>query len=297
MTREPKEPPLAPDFTARRLAGGILLGTGLAVCGIAIAIVGRGGREALHAASPPDFRFVAIAMLFAALDTWLGGYRLYHMARRLAPGVRPLDGLRADLANRCLAGITPFQTGGGPAQLYVLARVGLRVSAGVAIGTINFLVSTLVLIGFGVVALAFLPESLPGWLRVSTLSTLGVLVLLVVLGVLLLVKGRLPVTRGGGGRLARSVHRVLGVARRSLDIARKLLRAEPRAVLGLFPITIGLLAAKAVTTYFVFRAFAPRGHFEEMVGVLVIFILSLFFAPTPGATGVAEGAGTAFLVG
>ena len=52
-----------------------------------------------------------------------------------------------------------------------------------------------------------------------------------------------------------------------------------------------------MTTYFVFRAFEPRGHFEEMVGVLVIFILSLFFAPTPGATGVAEGAGTAFLAG
>jgi uncharacterized membrane protein YbhN (UPF0104 family) len=33
-----------------------------------------------------------------------------------------------------------------------------------------------------------------------------------------------------------------------------------------------------------------------MVAVLVIFVLALFFAPTPGATGVAEGAGTAFLV-
>jgi hypothetical protein len=160
----------------------------------------------------------------------------------------------------------------------VLARVGLRVSAGVAIGTINFLVSTLVLIGFGVVAITFLPSSLPGWLRVSTFSTLGVLVLLVVLGVLLLAKGRLPVTRSDGGKLRRAVHRVVGVARRSLDIARQLLRAEPRAVLGLFPITIALLTAKAVTTYFVFRAFEPEGHFQEMVAVLVLFILSLFFA-------------------
>jgi hypothetical protein len=292
--RGPEAP--APDFTSRRLVGGILLGTGLAVCGIAIAIVGRGGRAALDAAPPPDFASAAIAALFAAADTWIGGYRLYYMARRLAPGVRPLDGLRADLANRCLAGITPWQTGGGAAQLYVLARVGLRVSAGVAVGTINFLVSTLVLIGFGVVALAFLPGRLPGWLRVSTLSTLGALALLVVLGVLLLAKGKLPAARDGTGRIRRALDRVAEVGRHSLEIARRLLRAEPRAVAGLFPITIALLAAKAVTTYFVFRAFEPTGHFDEMVAVLVIFILALFFAPTPGAAGVAEGAGTAFLV-
>jgi uncharacterized protein (TIRG00374 family) len=298
----PAAPP--PDFSSRRLVAGILLGTGLAVAGIAIAIASRGGLDALRTATPPDFRYATIALLFAGLDTWLGGYRLYYMAHRLAPGVRPLDGVRADLANRCLAGITPWQTGGGAAQLYVLARAGLRVSGGVAIGTINFLVSTLILIVFGFVALALLPSHLPRWLHVSTISTLGFLIFLVMLGGWLLAKGRFPdaSTEGDasplarGGRVRRAVNRGLAFVHHSLEIARGLMRSHPRPVLNLFPITTAMLASKLMYTYFVFRAFQPEGHFEEMVAVLVILILSLFFAPTPGASGVAEGAGTAFLM-
>jgi len=284
-----------PDFSSRRLVAGILLGTALAVAGIAIAVAARGGLAALGAVRPPDPRWAGVALLCAALDTWLGGYRLYYMAHRLAPEVRPLDGVRADLANRCLAGITPWQTGGGAAQLYVLARAGLRVSAGVAVGTINFLVSTLLLVAFGIVALAFLPDRLPDWLWISTVSTLAFLTLLVGLGAFLLANGKVPSPERGEGRVRGLLHRLVGLARRSLEIARGFLRTEPRAVLGLFPITAGLLASKAVTAYFVFRAFQPVGHLEDMVAVLVLFVLTLFFAPTPGATGVAEGAGTAFL--
>jgi uncharacterized protein (TIRG00374 family) len=146
------------------------------------------------------------------------------------------------------------------------------------------------------VALAFLPAHLPRWLWVSTVSTLGFLSLLVVLGGLLLAKGKVPAPGRGEGRIRRMLNRLVRVVRNSLQIARDLLRTYPRAVFGLFPITMGLLATKAVYTYLVFRAFEPTGHFEEMVAVLVIFVLTLFFAPTPGATGVAEGAGTAFLV-
>jgi len=294
-----------PDFSSRRLIAGILLGTGLAVAGIAIAIAGRGGFEAFRTASPPDLRYAGIALLFAFADTWLGGFRLYYMAHRLAPGVRVRDGLRADLANRCLAGITPWQTGGGAAQLYVLARAGLRVSAGVAVGTINFLVSTVVLIGFGFVALALLPSHLPRWLHLSTVMTLGFLIFLVLLGGFLLAKGKFPGAIENGnrprppgrlGRIRQAVDRTLSFVHRSLEIARELMRTHPRPVLTLFPITVGILGSKLAYTYFVFRAFQPEGHFAEMVAVLVILILSLFFAPTPGATGVAEGASTAFLV-
>ena len=315
--REPR-PPRPPDgvtppeFSTRRLVAGIGIGTGLAVAGIAIAMAGRGGVDVFRTAAPPNLAFMGIAFLFAALDTFLGGFRLYYMAHRLAPEVRVTDGVRADLANRCLAGITPWQTGGGAAQLYVLARAGLSVSGGVAVGTINFLVSTIVLIGFGFIALAFLPSHLPRWLHVSTVSTLAFLIVLVLVGVVILGRGKAAPASGDGiaggaaagpasaraarrGRIGAAFDRGLEFVKRSLEIARGLLRSHRQPVLTLFPITAGILGSKLVYTYFVFRAFEPQGHFSEMFAVLVILILSLFFAPTPGASGVAEGAGTAFL--
>lgn len=294
----PSSPEAAPpEFSRRRFVAGLLLVAALAVAGFAAAVVGRGGFDALRSGATPDPGMLAVGLALMAVDVWLGGLRVHHLANRLCGRVTLLDGIRADLANRCLAGITPWQTGGGAAQLYVLQRAGLPFSGGVAVGTINFLISTVVLVILGFAVLPFVQQHLPPWLQVSTKITLGVLVAALVLGAWLIARGRYRRRAEREGRLRQGLDRFVGFAQRSLETARRLLLVHRGPVLRIFPITVLLFCAKLAYTLAIFRAFWPEGHQTELIGVTVILILALNFAPTPGGGGVVEGAATAYLAG
>jgi hypothetical protein len=269
----------------------------LAVAGFAAAVFGRGGLDAFRSGVSPDPRMLGVGLALMVADVWLGGLRVHHLAHRLCSRVTLLDGIRADLANRCLAGITPWQTGGGAAQLYVLQRAGLPLSGGVAVGTINFLISTVVLVILGFSALPFVQEHLPPWLQVSTEITLGLLVAALVLGAWLIARGRYRRKEEREGRLRRLLDRSIAFVQRSLETARRLLLVHRAPVIRIFPITVLLFFAKLAYTLAIFRAFWPEGHQTELIGVTVILILALNFAPTPGGGGVVEGAATAYLAG
>jgi uncharacterized protein (TIRG00374 family) len=276
---------------------GLLLVAALAVAGFAAAVVGRGGFEALRAGASPDPAMLGVGLALMAADVWLGGLRVHHLANRLCARVTLLDGIRADLANRCLAGITPWQTGGGAAQLYILQRAGLALPGGVAVGTINFLISSVVLVILGFATLPFVQQHLPPWLQVSTKITLGILVAALVLGGWLIARGRYRRREEREGRLRRALDRSVAFMQRSLETARRLLLVHRGPVLRIFPITVLLFVAKLAYTLAIFRAFWPEGHQTELIGVTVILILALNFAPTPGGGGVVEGAATAYLAG
>lgn len=287
------------DFGPKRFISAGLLVAALAIAGAAIAIVGRGGMETFRTAPPPSPGYLFIGFLFAVADLAVGGLRLWVLAHRIAPKVTWADCIRVNLGNMCMAGLTPGQTGGGAAQLYLFARAGLHWRGGVAVGTINFLVSIAVLAIFGAVALTGFRGSLPPWLRASGETTVTLLIGLILAGVLLIGKGHFLGRFDHPGKNASRFGRWIGRSRQfvhdSLEIARELLREHPRHALATVPLTLLIYGLKFGYTWAVFRAFQPLGHFDEMVGALIVLILSLYFAPTPGAAGIAEGATTAFL--
>ncbi len=301
----------APRLRRGSLLGGLALLLVLGAAGLAVGVVGRGGFDTFRSAPAPDPLWLAIALVLAAVDVTFGAWRLHVLARPLAACVRFRDCFRANLANMCLAGLTPSQTGGGAAQLWVLVRAGLTAGDAIAVATLNFLATALVLLGAAVFSLFTLVDGLPPWLRSSTLATAGILAISVFGGAFLLIRGgedaaaQLPAhptaarirrirtqrTRRRWGR------RLRDVTTRAVATARDLPRREPGAVAAVLPITIVGFAAKLGYTFAVFRAVQPTGHVSEMLGALVILILALFFAPTPGAGGIAEAASTAYLVG
>jgi uncharacterized protein (TIRG00374 family) len=282
----------------RRFVAGLVLIVGLAVAGVAVAVVGRGGWDAFRTGVTPNFRMLGIAGLLMLVDVFLGGLRVHHLANCLSSRVTLRDGIRADLANRCLAGITPWQTGGGAAQIYILARAGLTWSSGVAVGTINFLVSTIALILFGFIGLPLVYDHLPGWVQKSSQATLVLLVVVLTAGVWMIAVGRYRrKTVIAEGKWRRGLDRVVAFVTRSLETSRRLFLVHRGPVLRVIPITFGLFLAKLGYTYAVFRAFEPEGFVSELIGVAVILVLALNFAPTPGGSGIVEGGATAYLAG
>lgn len=288
------------DFGPKRFVSAGLLVATLAIAGAVAAIVGRGGMETFSTAPPPSPGYLALGLLFALVDVSVGGLRLWVLAHRIAPEVTWRDCIRVNLGNMCMAGLTPGQTGGGAAQLYLFARAGLPWRGGVAVGTINFLVSIAVLAIFGILGLVAFQDALPPWLRASSVTTISLLVALILAGVLLIGKGHFlgrfdHPDEEKVGRIGKWLGRTRRFVHDSLEIARELLREHPWHSLATLPLTLMIYGLKFAYTWAVFRAFQPEGHFEEMVGALIVLMLSLYFAPTPGASGIAEGATTAFL--
>jgi len=305
MTMSEKLPPSAPDtgrldFGPKRFLSAGLLVAALAIAGAGAAILGRGGMETFRTAPPPSPGYLVLGLLFAAGDLAVGGLRLWVLAHRLAPRVTWRDCIRVNLGNMCMAGLTPGQTGGGAAQLYLFARAGLRWRGGVAVGTINFLTSIALLAIFGTVGLVAFRDTLPAWLRASSLTTVSLLMALILAGVLLIGKGQFlgrfdDPEHEPASRVGRWIRKSRRFVHDSLEIARELLREHPGHCWATLPLTLLIYVMKFAYTWAVFRAFQPTGHFDEMVGALIVLILSLYFAPTPGASGIAEGATTAFL--
>ncbi|MEZ5066916.1 MAG: lysylphosphatidylglycerol synthase transmembrane domain-containing protein [bacterium] len=288
------------DFGPRRFLSALILALALAIVGAAVGVLSRGGALDLAAARPAQPALLAVALLVTVIDVLAAGLRLHVLAHRISPRVRLRDCVRASLANTCLAGLTPSQAGGGAAQLYVLNRAGLPWRAGVAIGTINFLASIAVLALAGLVARIGLHDALPGWLRLSTTATVTALGLLTIALLALLRWGQLAPTQDSIDS-SRGVKRAVLQTRKflhdSLEIARELFREHPRHTAATIPLTALVYGAKLAFTIVVFRAYCPAGHFDDMIGALLVLVLALYFAPTPGASGLAEGATTAYLAG
>jgi len=69
--------------------------------------------------------FLPVLFSLMLLDWSLGAYRLYIFAHNVNSKVSFWDCFRANLANMFMGGVTPSQTGGGAAHLYILNRAGL----------------------------------------------------------------------------------------------------------------------------------------------------------------------------
>ncbi|MDP6460730.1 MAG: lysylphosphatidylglycerol synthase transmembrane domain-containing protein [Gemmatimonadota bacterium] len=297
---KPGRPPdPLPGATPRRLVLGFLLVVVLGAAGLAGAVFLRGGVVALQAPSPAVPAYLALAFVLVLADWTLGALRLHVLAAPIAPRVRLAACLRANLANACLAGLTPGQAGGGAAQLFVLHRAGLPLAGGVAVASVNFLASAMVLaIAGGAFALA-LPESLPGWMGAALRGALGVFVAVVAVGTVLLATGARTGRPPGASPPARRFHRALAAARAllcrvSADV-RTMFRQHPARVAAVLPLSAAVFAAKLATAWAVFRAFQPDGHTAELLATQVLLALALLFAPTPGGAGAAEVSAAAFM--
>lgn len=291
MTRS--SPPV-PSKSPRALLLGALFALLLAAFGVAAALSFARLPFSSLLSSSPRLSWVLLAALLAAFDVFLGGARLHVLASRLRPSFRLRDGVRAHLANCCLAGITPSQSGGGPAQLYVLHRAGLSWTEATALSSINSFASVVALFVFGVALLPVLPADVPQSLRVALGGTLALFGALLAAAVLLLRWTPRSRRRARFLRAPRRAARLFLL--RTLRSARLLLARHRAACVSLLPLAFLVFATKLASAFAALRAFVPSGHGADFVAAILLLTIALFFAPTPGAAGVAEFSGAAFLL-
>jgi uncharacterized protein (TIRG00374 family) len=242
----------------------------------------------------------------ASMDWLGGGLRLWVVARHVHPNP-PLKGMiLAGGMSAWAAYLTPLQSGAGPMMMYTMRRYGVSLPVAVTSTLMTFIATVAFFAIAGPLAVVFgAGKSLGDKGDVLGLSLydlfLGSLGIFGVIGVLLIFVVFFPrlvrdlihwVATRFGGKNPRVAGRMEKL-RQGLDEAQRSVVAfnTPKGWLALFWATIISApshANKLLAGYVALRAVGIEANFVDILLVQTLITFLLYFAPTPGASGVAE---------
>ncbi len=280
---------------------------GISLVGIlAVLIYGNNLGGFVDSLSQIHWAWLALGLVLASMDWIGGGLRLWVLGREVhdspsLPGMIIAGGMGAWGAY-----MTPMQAGSSPVQIYAMKRTGFPVAKALTTVLMSFIATVVFFAIAGPLALVFGAGRALGQkgsvLGLSLLDLFkGSMAIFAGLAVVLLVVMIAPriVSRGVhriADVLSRRSTRVaarLETLREGIDTAHESMQAfnTPRGWLALFWATIisgPSHANKLLAGYVALRAVGIQAHFVDVLLVQTLITFLLYFAPTPGASGVAE---------
>jgi uncharacterized protein (TIRG00374 family) len=253
-----------------------------------------------------EWGWVLVGLALASMDWIGGGVRLWILAREVHPNPSLRGLILAGGMGAWGAYVTPMQAGASPMMVYAMKRTGIPVSKGMTITLMSFIATVVFFAISGPLALSLGAGQFLGTrgavLGLSLLDLFkGSMAIFGALSVLLLAVMLAPraVSRGVH-RLAQSLsRRSTRVAARleglqaGIDTAHESMQAfnTPRGWLALFWATIVSGPShgnKLLAGYVALRAVGIEANFVDVLLLQTLITFLLYFAPTPGASGVAE---------
>ena len=251
--------------------------------------------------------FLGIGLAQTVLDFFGGGFRLWFLSRAFGERIRFSTCVRANGTNIFVGGVTPSQTGGGPAQIYLMAREGTSYPVAMATSLIAYLGTIAVLVGGGAVIMLGAPLHTVGQeFRLFSSVAVGALLLLLLAFLPFILK-----PDAGARVLRRVVHRLPIVGRKLADngplarlestardfstLMHEAWRHQKLRVLGGIIITVLIYLNKFLVAYVVMRGLGLTVNVWHVLYLQWVSYLVIYFAPTPGAGGLAEIAGAGIM--
>lgn len=252
------------------------------------------------------WEWLLVGVGVAALDWVGGGLRLWVCVREVYPKP-PLGGMiLAGGMGAWAAYLTPLNSGAAPMMMYTMKRYGVPLPVGVTATFITFVATVLFFAIAGPLAILLGGgRSLGAKNALLGLSLydvfLGTIWIFAGLGLLFLVVIFFPgVARDGLHRLTGAIGRRhprlqerLAHLERGIDSAHRSVQAfaTPRGMLALLWAT--LLSGpshgnKLLAGYVAMRALGIEAHFVDVLLLQTMITFLLYFAPTPGASGIGE---------
>jgi uncharacterized membrane protein YbhN (UPF0104 family) len=262
--------------------------------------------------------YLALILLLLPMEALACGLRIWIVCRVLEPGVSLWTCIKSEWANESVAMLTPSQSGGGPGQIYILNRGGASVGTALTITLISFVGTMIVLFCMGLYSLVISGIGKMGPLFVTAAGTLTTI------SALLISAAVCPgIFRAAVAALARGFWRLVGApdriedwwppnAPRSGSPVDRMDRLAARLsdLLYIYRDDIARFIRQGKGTFvwvcvlslvFLFsRAFMPylcvrflgieASSAREILEAQMALIFLVFFAPTPGGAGLAEGA-------
>lgn len=287
-------------FAIISLAGVVLL--------VAYYVVIRGERVDVMLAPflKMHWGWLALGLALASLDWFGGGLRLWVCARHIHPGVKYRDTVIAGGMGAWGSYLTPFQSGSAPMSIWTMRRAGVPLPEAVTAVFVTFVATVAFFAIAGPLAVwlgAGRSLSQHGLVLGITLYDLfkGSLTIFGVIGLLMLTAMFFP------GTVKRLIQRLATrMARRSARAAARMEklsagidRAHDCMVAfgspkGLLTLLLAVIisgpshANKLLAGYVTLRVLGIPADFTDILLLQTFISFLLYFAPTPGASGLAE---------
>jgi uncharacterized protein (TIRG00374 family) len=253
-----------------------------------------------------QWAWVLAGLGLASMDWIGGGLRLWIVARQVYPKP-PIKGMiLAGGMGAWAAYMTPLNSGAGPMTMYTMRRYGVPLPVAVTSTFMSFVATILFFAVAGPLAVVFgAGRSLGQRGNVLGLSLfdlfLGSLSIVAVIGLLMalvlffprMVRDLVQRAAVAIGRRSRRVAARLEKLQAGIDQAHESVVAfnSPKGWLALFWATIlsgPSHANKLLAGYVALQALGIHANFVDILLVQTLVMFLLYFAPTPGASGVGE---------
>lgn len=233
---------------------------------------------------------IVAALICLAVGMYFDGTRLTGLAKISGERLSLGQAVQVIFGNYFLALLTPGATGGAVAQLLFLRQAGLPTGK----ATVIVLVRTILSILFLLVCMPivfYLDPGLVPWISTKTLATASGIILILILGGIWLVRsnliGRLLIIVMR--RFRPSLRRRFYILYRDVRGAIFLLSAAPLGVVRVFLESgLSLLALYSIVPT-LFLGLGINIDWSVILGRMIFLNFLLYFAPTPGGSGIAEG--------
>jgi len=267
--------------------------------------------------------YLGLILLCLPLESLFAAVRTRVVYRTLQSGVRLWTCIKAEWVNVAMNTLTPSHIGGGPGQIYIFSREGVCAGRALTASLLSFVGTMVGLLCLGLYSL-FVPTA--GVMRplfeatVWTLIALSAVMVVAAIwpGILRGVLSRVSRTlrrwevtcqplqdwwppqdaRSGSpvDRLGRLTGKLADLIYTYQSDVRRFLRAGKRSFLWVCLLGLGFLMARAVIAYLCIRFLGiETSSLRHIVEVQMALIFLIFFAPTPGGAGLAEGASMALM--
>lgn len=250
--------------------------------------------------------WVAVGLVLASMDWVGGGFRLWVCARYVYPAVRLRDCVLAGGFGAWAAYLTPFQSGSAPMSTWVLKRAGVPVPEALSSIFVTFIAT----VGFFAIA-----GPLAVWLGAgrslaqhglvlgitlydlfkTSLTIFGVIGLLMLAAIVFpgvmkrVIQGFAVRVGRRSPRMAARMEKLLGGLDRGHDCMVAF--GSPKGLLTLLVaiiISAPSHANKLLAGYVTLRVLGIPADFTEILLLQTMISFLLYFAPTPGGSGLAE---------
>ncbi len=305
---------MASVLTLRVLLRGFFVFVGISALGYAgVLLYGNNLPAFLAALEHLHWGWLLVGVGLASMDWFGGGLRNWVLARHIFPNP-PIRGMILSGGMGAWAAyLTPFNSGSGPMMIYAMRRAGVPLPVAVTTALMSFIATVIFFALAGPLAIVFgAGKSLGQHGNVLGLTLydlfLGSLGLFVGIGVVLVVVIIFP------GLIRDLLKRIaVRLSRRSARVASRIEGLQKgiddaHASVLAFNSSRGWLAIgwatllsgpshanKLLAGYVALRAVGIEAHFVDVLLVQTLITFLLYFAPTPGASGIAEILSTAVM--
>jgi len=305
---------MASVLAPRLLLRGFFIFVGISVLGyVGVLLYGNNLPAFIRALGHIHWGWLLVGLGLASMDWFGGGLRNWVLARHVHPDP-PIGGMILSGGMGAWAAyLTPFNSGSGPMMIYAMRRAGVPLPVAVTTALMSFIATVLFFALAGPLAIVMgAGRSLGHHGNVLGLTLydlfLGSLGLFVGIGVVLVIMIVFPALFRDAlhwiaVRLSRRSRRVadrIESLQRGIDEGHQSVLAfnSPGGWLALFWATLlsgPSHANKLLAGYVALRAVGIEAHFVDVLLVQTLITFLLYFAPTPGASGIAEILSTAVM--